>query len=99
MLLAENKESGLLTVDPDGSNQNTLRFGRMKYNGERGYYMPDCKLSLQDFATYPTKKEAIKAAKNLGFTARNVNRVGSRFWSCWGIRYDFKNEYFLAVFS
>ena len=96
MKQAEDKEKGLFAISPDNRNENTLRFGRMKFNGKLGYFVPDCVLSLEDFVTYLTKAEAKKAAKRLGFTQDKVQKIGSRFWSCWGIRHDFRDKYFLA---
>ena len=76
MQIIKNTDLGLLAVDPDGGGENTLRFGRMKYDGKRKHYTPDCKLSLQDFCTWPIKAEAQKAARRIGFTAGHVELVG-----------------------
>lgn len=95
----EDEKNGLMAIDPDDSNENTLRFGRMKYDGKRRLFVSDSCLNLEDFFSFYTKKEAVKVAQNLGFTANHVERIGSRFWSGWGIRYDHRNNYFLANFG
>lgn len=99
MKYAEDEKTGLFAIDPDGSNENTRRFGRMKYDGKLKLFRSDCVLNLDDFATWPTKKEAVAAAKRLRIPAANVDRIGSRFWSAWGIRHDYRDSYFLAVYS
>jgi hypothetical protein len=97
MKQSEDKERGLFAIDPDDSGENTLRFGRMKYDGKREHYASDCVLPLADFITYPTKKAAMAAAKRLRFPQNHVEKIGSRFWSCWGIRHDFRDTYFLSL--
>ena len=99
MKRAENTEKGLLAISLDDSGDNILRFGRMKYSGELCQFVPDCALSISDFITYMTKKDATKAAHNMGFTSHHVDRVGSRFCRVWGIRHDFRDSYFLARFE
>lgn len=96
---SEDIEKGLFAIDIDDSGENILQFGRMKYNGKLECYVSDCILSLQDFVSYPTKQKAKIAAKHLGFTQDKVQRIGSRFWLCWGIRHDFHDNYFLATFK
>lgn len=98
MRQTENKEKGLFAISPDDTNENILRFGRMKFNAKLGYYVSDSILSLENFVSWPTKSEAKKTAKRLGFTQDKVEKIGSRFWSCWGIRHDFRDKYFLATF-
>lgn len=96
MKISEDNLKGIFEIDPDGSGKSILRFGRMKYDGKLGYYVPDCAFYLSDFYTRPTKSQAKKAAKYFGFPQNNVEKIGSRFWSCWGIRYDFIDRYFLT---
>lgn len=76
-----------------------LRFGRMKYSGKLRLWVSDCTINLCDFITFPTKHDAILHARTLGWTSSHVERIGSRFWSCWGIRYDIRDNYFLAKFE
>lgn len=99
MKRAEDGSKGLMAVDPDDSGENTLRYGRMKYDGRLRLYRSDCVLNLDEFANWPTKKEAVAAARRLRMPAANVDRIGSRFWSAWGIRHDCRDHYFLAVYS
>lgn len=95
MKYAENEEKGLMAIDPQGNGENVLRFGRMKYDGKLRIYRSDCVLNLADFATWIKKSDATKAARDLGFTSRHVERIGSRFCSVWGIRHDLRDCYFL----
>ena len=88
-----------MAIDPQGDGENLLRFGRMKYDGRLKCFRTDCVISLSEFATWNTKSEATKAAKSLGFTARHVDRIGSRFCLVWGIRHDLRDNYFLATYS
>lgn len=99
MKIAEDEARGLMAVALDDGDENVLRYGRMKYDGNRRQYTPDCGLALSNFAAWPTKKEASDAAKRLGFPVTHVERIGSRFWSCWGIRHDFRDSYFLATYE
>ena len=57
MRQAEDIEKGLFAIALDDSGENTLRYGRMKYNGKLGYYTPDCVLTITDFVLYFTKNE------------------------------------------
>ena len=88
-----------MAIDPDGSGENIMRYGRMKYDGSRKCYISDCVLNLDDFANWQTKREAVQAAKRLSIPVSYVERIGSRFWTAWGIRHDFRDSYFLAVYN
>jgi hypothetical protein len=98
MKQAEDTEKGLFAIDPDDSGENTLRYGRMKYDGKRGHYTPDCVLTITDFVSYFTKSEAQKAARRIGAPQTHVEKIGTRFGSAWGIRHDFRDKYFLATY-
>lgn len=97
MKIAEDKDKGLLVVAVDDAH--VLRYARMKYDGSLRLWRSDSVIPLSDFCTWPTKAEACDAASRLGFTHGHVDRVGSRFWSCWGIRHDLRDNYFLAIYE
>ena len=97
MKIVEDKEKGLFVVAVDDAH--VLRYGRMKYDGSLRLWRSDCVLPLKNFVTWPTKSEACSAAMRLGFTRAHVERVGSRFWSCWGIRHDPRDNFFLAIYE
>lgn len=99
MNMAEDTEKGLLAMSLDGTSENVLRFGRMKYDGSRRLFRSDSSLQLDDFVSFAKKPDAVKAAKRLGFPASHVEKIGSRFWSCWGIRRDHRDTYFLATYE
>ncbi|HOR83010.1 MAG TPA: hypothetical protein PLF32_10210 [Bacteroidales bacterium] len=99
MQIAENKELGLLAVSPDDSNENISRFARMKYSGDLGCYTPDCSIQFGDFVSFRTKKEAVRMALKLRYTANHVCRIGNRWGYAWGIRHDFRDNYFLAIYD
>ena len=96
MASAENTDLGLMAKEFDGVLK---RYGRAKYDGRLGYYRPDCVLTLSEFVTFRTKREAGKFATGNGYTAQHVERIGSRFWSAWGIRHDHRDSYFLANYE
>jgi len=97
MRRAEDEVKGIMAVALDDGNENILRFGRMKYDASLRLFRSDCCLNLSDYAVYPTKREAVAAAKSFRFPAHHVERVGSRFWAGWGIRHDSRDHYFLAT--
>ena len=97
MRRAEDEVKGIMAVALDDGNENILRFGRMKYDASLRLFRSDCALNLRDYAVYPTKREAVAAAKSLRFPAHHVERVGSRFWAGWGIRHDARDQYFLVT--
>lgn len=99
MRYAEDQEKGLFAMSVDDSGDNVRRFGRMKYDGGLRLFVPDCILSFDQFVTYSTKRHAIETARRLGYPANHVEKVGTRFWSAWGIRHDFRDRYFLALFD
>lgn len=99
MKKSEDTVKGLMAISLDDSNENVLQFGRMKYDGSLRVFRSDSVLNLDDFVSYQTKAQAVKAAKNLSIPASHVERIGSRFWSCWGIRHDFRDHYFLAAYE
>jgi hypothetical protein len=99
MKIVEDQDKGLMAIDLQGDGKKILRFGRMKYDGKLRLFRSDCVLNLSDFATWTTKKEAVSAAKSLGFRAAYVDRIGSRFCHVWGIRHDHRDHYFLAVYE
>ena len=98
-MYAKDEANGLMAISLDDTGENVLRFGRMKYDGARGHFTPDSILCLRDFVSFPTKAKAAKAARAIGFTTGHVEKIGSRFWSCWGIRHDLRDCYFLAIFE
>jgi len=95
MVITEDAHKGLLTVDIDGTGANVRRFGRMKYDGSRRHFQSDSAFVLRDFVAFPTKAEALAAARTLRFRQYLVEKIGSRFWSCWGLRHDIRDRYFL----
>ena len=95
---AEDETKGLMAIQPEVSKP-TLQFGRMKYDGKLKAYRSDCVLNLADFQTWRTKREAVCAAKAIGFPASHVERIGSRFCLAWGIRHDHRDGYFLATYD
>ena len=97
MRRAEDEAKGIMAIALDDGDENILRFGRMKYDAALRLFRSDCALNLCDFAVYPTKGEAVTAAKGLRFPAHHVERVGSRFWAGWGIRHDARDRYFLVT--
>lgn len=99
MQKAENTELGLMALSLDDSGENVLRFARMKYDGRLCLYTPDCSISISDFIVKRTKQEAIELAHRLSFTTSNVQKVGNTFCSGWGIRYDYRDTYFLANYE
>lgn len=94
MNIAEDQNLGLMAVDIEPGR--VRRYGRMKYNAQYVFFVTDCALTLSEFISFPTKKIAFQEARNLGFTNGHVVRIGSRFWSAWGIRHDLRDRYFLA---
>jgi hypothetical protein len=99
MKSCEDSDKGLMAVDLDGSGDNVFRYGRMKYDGRLGCFTSDCLLPLSSFVSFPTKADALRAAQSLRFPSSHVERIGSRFCSAWGIRHDFRDSYFLAIFD
>jgi hypothetical protein len=53
------------------------------YDGRLGYYRPN---NLSLVKTFPTKKLAQDYAASIGWNKCDVAKVGSRFWSSWGLR-------------
>lgn len=93
----EDKEKGLLAIQVE--NKQVFRFGRMVYDDKRGYFRSNSCLALAYFVTFPTKNEAIAKAKSMGWPQKLVKKIGSRFWTCWGLACEQDENYFLANFS
>jgi hypothetical protein len=72
-----------------------FKTGECKYDGHKGYYRPVAPLTLSDFLIFRTKKEGTSAASKLSFPQNHVQKLGSNFQKCWGIRYDFRDDTFL----
>ena len=70
-----------------------LKWGKVYYDPERRYYMS--KIPLDQFETFPTKNAAKSECKKRSFPLTKIERIGSRFWSCYGIIYSWPVEYFL----
>jgi hypothetical protein len=96
---AENTELGLMAISLDDSEDNIMRFARMKYDGHLCLYTPDCSISISDFIVKRTKQEAIQLAKRLSYPASHVQKVGNAFCSGWGIRHDYRDNYFFANYE
>ena len=96
-----NRKKTLMEIDVDGSGRCILRYGRLKYDETLKLYTIDhdlC-LALADFASWPTKREALAAAKERCIPTSHVARIGSRSWSAWGIQYSRHEPYFFIAAS
>ncbi len=96
-----NRKKTLMEIDVDGNGQRILHYGRLKYDEMLKLYTIDHDLCLvlADFASWPTKREALVAAKERHIPASHVARIGSRSWLAWGIQYNRHEPYFLIAAS
>jgi len=58
---------------------------KVYFSEDFGYYMPVPPAFLDAIETFTTKKKALDVAKANTIPIKYVQKVGSRFWSCWGI--------------
>lgn len=104
MIRKEDEERGLLVIDldsydPSVVSSRVLKFARMKYSGDFRCWVPDSVICMADYVNYPTKKKAESAALKMSFCRHQVERIGNRFCLAWGIRWDTRSPYFLAIFD
>ena len=96
MRQAEDTQKGIMAMDLGG---RIFKFARAKYDGHLGCFTPDSAISIKEYTTFFNKREAQIYARQNGFLIANVARFGNRFGKVWGIRYDLRDEYFLAEFN
>lgn len=96
MRQAEDKQKGIMAIECQG---HIFKFARTKYDGRLGCFTPDSVVNIKNYTTFFNKKEAQIYAKHNGFPLSHIARFGNRFGKLWGIRYDFRDEYFLAEFD
>lgn len=96
--LREDKKHGLAVV-LRGDGISPLCLVRAVYDPSIQCWKPDYPygLHLSDFRSWPRKKEAVQWAKNLCWPTNKVTRLGTRFSRGWGLRWDLRYPYFLAV--
>jgi hypothetical protein len=96
--LREDKKRGLAVV-LRGEGIAPLCLARAVYDGKLRCWKPDYQLGLQlsDFASWPTRAEAVKRAKDLRWKRNMVTHLGTRFSRGYGLRWDLRYPYFLAV--
>jgi hypothetical protein len=96
--LREDKKRGLAVV-LRGEGIAPLCLVRAVYDGKLRCWKPDYPLGLHlsDFASWPTRAEAVKRAKDLRWKQNMVTNLGTRFSRGYGLRWDLRYPYFLAV--
>lgn len=99
MLINESNGRAQITreIVVDGKVQTqTLNLVEAIYEPSFSAYKPNTLkgITLSEMGCFCTKKEAIAKAKELSIKQDKVQKIGTRFWLGWGIRYDFRYPYF-----
>lgn len=95
--LREDRKRGLAVV-LRGDGVSPMCLVRATYDGSLRCWKPEYSLGLHlaDFMSWPTRKEAVQCAKDLGWKQNMVTNLGTRFSRGYGLRWDLRYQYFLA---
>jgi hypothetical protein len=95
MKIVRDEEKGIMAID---TGYEVMRYARCKYDGKLRCWKPDSIIPMSDYVALP-KVAAQKYARSIHFPLTHIERLGNHYGVLYGIRYDVRSDYFMAVWE